>query len=82
MANDEKPVQNEQSTPITEQGGQNIYGEQMDKKAMPVQPIPQALTNQPQPSSSIQNQSSGDSNNASGQNSSSAKNSNTSNSDN
>ncbi len=80
MAKEEKPVQNEQSKPITEQGGQNIQGEQIFEKAMPVQPIPQALTNQPQPTSSTQNQTSGDSNSSSGQSSSSTENSNNSNS--
>lgn len=81
MTNEEKPVQNENSKPITEQGGQNIQGEQIFEKAMPVQPIPQALTNQPQPTSSRPNQSSGDSNNAGGQSSSSTEKSNSSNSD-
>ncbi len=66
MANEEKPVQYEQGKPITEQGGQNIQSEQILEKAMPVQSIPQALTNQPQPTSSTQTQSSGDSNNSSG----------------
>ncbi|MDD4236864.1 MAG: hypothetical protein PHF99_12695 [Bacteroidales bacterium] len=82
MAKEEKPVQNEQSKPITEQGGQNIQGEQIFEKAMPVQPIPQALTNQPQTTSSTQNQTSGDSNSSGGQTSSSSENSNNSNSGN
>lgn len=81
MANEEKTIQNEQSKPITEQGGQNIQGEKIFERAMPVQPIPQALTNQPQPTSSTQNQSSGNSNNAGGQSLSSPENSNNSNSD-
>lgn len=78
MAKEEKTVQNELSKPITEQGGQNVQSEHIFERAMPVQPIPQALTNRPQQTSSIQNQTSGDSNNSSGKSSSLTENSNNS----
>lgn len=64
-----KEFQNEQSKTITEQGGKIL------ERAMPIMPIPQALTNQSKTTNSSQNQSSGNSEKANdGQNPSTSNN--------